>query len=91
MPERQIEQGSETPMVMTSTDSPQLDMAARWIRVTEVKAPFVLFEFTLGDPDLMVEMIMPLDALLEFRDAQRAELEIAEGAVGAFTALARKQ
>ena len=91
MPERQIEQGSETPMVMTSADSPQLNLAARWIRVTEVKAPFVLFEFTLGDPDLMVEMIMPLDALLEFRDAQRAELEIAEGAVGAFTALARKQ
>ncbi|MCF4165749.1 phenol hydroxylase subunit [Zavarzinia compransoris] len=78
-------------MERADADMPPFDMAARWIRVTEVKAPFVLFEFTLGDPDLMVEMVMPIAALFEFRDAQRAELEIADAAVGAFSALARQQ
>lgn len=78
-------------MATADAEALSIDTAARWIRVTEVKGPFVLFEFTLGDPDLMVEMIMPLDALLEFQSAQHAVLEVADEAVGVFTALARKQ
>ena len=78
-------------MDMAEADAATLNTDARWIRVTDVKGRFVLFEFTLGDPDLMVEMIMPVDALLEFCDAQHAVLDVADGAVGAFTALAHGQ
>ncbi|MCW0182663.1 MAG: phenol hydroxylase subunit [Zavarzinia sp.] len=78
-------------MATAEAEALSIDLDARWIRVTAVKAPFVLFEFTLGDPDLMVEMIMPIDALFEFRSAQHAVLEIADEAAGAFAALSSRQ
>lgn len=75
-------------MDMADAGVATLISTTRWIRVTDVRGRFVLFEFTLGDPDLMVEMIMPVDALLEFCDAQHAVLDVADEAIGAFTALA---
>ncbi|RJF88864.1 phenol hydroxylase [Oleomonas cavernae] len=71
-------------------DHPLLDLTARWIKVTEVKSSFVLFAFTVADPDLTVELIMPFDAFDEFRRAQGAVLEVAAAAAVPFSKLASR-
>ncbi|MFJ4373973.1 phenol hydroxylase subunit [Pseudomonas japonica] len=43
------------------------DEPARYVRITGTQRQrFVEFEFSLGDPELAVEMIMPFDAFEEF-------------------------
>lgn len=71
-------------------DRPPLDIDARWIRVTEIRSPFVLFEFTIGDPDLTVELIMPYPAFEEFRQRQKAIVDIMPEAAAPLRALAAR-
>ena len=53
-----------------------LDMNQRSVLVTGVRSSFVEFEFTVADPMLTVELVMPLSALDEFIHDQRATLEV---------------
>lgn len=46
--------------------SDRFDERQRWVLVTGIRRQFVEFEFTVGDPDLTVELIMPHDAFEEF-------------------------
>ena len=55
---------------------PTLDMNQRSVLVTGVRSSFVEFEFTVADPMLTVELVMPLSALDEFIHDQRATLEV---------------
>lgn len=42
-------------------------MRQKYVRVTEVRDDkFVLFDFAIGDPELSVELILPLEAFREF-------------------------
>jgi Phenol hydroxylase subunit len=56
---------------------PALDMNQRSVLVTGVRSSsFVEFQFTVADPMLTVELVMPLSALDEFIHDQRATLEV---------------
>ena len=43
-----------------------IDDSRRWAKITGTRGPFVEFDFTVGDPDLTVELIMPYQAFVEF-------------------------
>jgi phenol/toluene 2-monooxygenase (NADH) P0/A0 len=48
-------------------DPPPFDPHRRYVRLTQVRADgFVEFEFAIGDPDLAVELILPMHAYREF-------------------------
>ena len=54
---------------------PPCDLARRTVRITERRADgLVAFEFSIGWPDLVVELLMPAAAFDEFCAAQRAQL-----------------
>ena len=53
-----------------------VDMQRRSVRVTGWRSGFVEFDFTLGDPLLTVELIMPPAALAAFCAAQRATVDL---------------
>lgn len=54
---------------------PPCDLSRRTVRVTERRADgLVAFEFSMGWPDLVVELLMPAAAFDEFCAAQRAQL-----------------
>ena len=63
------------------------DLSARWVRVTGVRRSYVLFVFTLGDPDLSVEMVMPYHAFASFAETQKATVQIEPDAAIAFETL----
>ncbi|MCL2656224.1 MAG: phenol hydroxylase subunit [Betaproteobacteria bacterium] len=48
------------------TDKP-FDVSRRYVRVAEVRTDgFVEFEFSVGEPEMMVELVMPKDAFDTF-------------------------
>lgn len=61
-------------------EPPLLDIAARWARVTGVNGRFVLFDFTIADRDLTVELIMPYPAFHEFCADNHAVMSVQPGA-----------
>ena len=78
-------------MTTTCRGSPQkLDFHARWARVTGTHGPFVLFDFTIADPDLTVELIMPYPAFTEFCRDNRAVLAVHRDAAEPFERLKRQ-
>lgn len=64
-----------------------LDIAARWARVTGVKDRFVLFDFSIADRDLTVELIMPYPAFREFCADNGAVMSVEPGAEAGFERL----
>lgn len=72
-------------MKLGTTDMGQLTQQQRYVRVTDSREDgFVEFDFSLGDPDLYVELILPRPAFEEFcranavaflSDAQAAALD----------------
>ena len=56
-------------------NSPNAPLPQRYVRVLRVRGGrFVEFEFSIGDDDLTVELILPLAAFEEFRATQKAVL-----------------
>lgn len=53
-----------------------VDMQRRSVRVTGWRSGFVEFDFTLGDPLLTVELVMPPAALAAFCAAQKATVDL---------------
>lgn len=53
-----------------------VDMSRRMIRVTGWRSGFVEFEFTLGDPLLTVELVMPPAAFTAFCAQQHATVAL---------------
>jgi phenol hydroxylase P0 protein len=54
-------------MTGLSPDVTSFDPGQRFVRLTRVRPDgFVEFEFAIGDPDLAVELILPLDAYHHF-------------------------
>lgn len=53
-----------------------VDMQRRSIRATGWRSGFVEFEFTLGDPLLTVELVMPPAAFAAFCAQQRATVDL---------------
>lgn len=52
-----------------------LDTRQRWVRVTGERGDgFVEFDFSVGEPDLCVEMILPPEAFAEFCAANRVTM-----------------
>jgi len=52
-----------------------LDTRKRWVRVTGQRAGgFIEFDFAIGEPDLIVEMILSPEAFAEFCAANQVEL-----------------
>jgi len=43
-----------------------IDDKKRWVKVTGTRGRFIEFDFTVGDPDLTVELIMPYEAFVDF-------------------------
>lgn len=65
---------------MTAADFPeemepaQLDTKRRFVRVTRERAGgFIEFDFAIGEPDLVLEMILDRAAFAEFCAANRVE------------------
>ena len=56
-----------------------VDMRRRLIRATGWRSGFIEFEFTIGDPLLTVELIMPPPAFVAFCAAQGAQVSWADG------------
>ncbi|WP_232281105.1 phenol hydroxylase subunit [Novosphingobium nitrogenifigens] len=56
-----------------------VDMTCRRIRATGWRAGFIEFEFTVGDPLLTVELVMPPAAFEAFCTVQQAHVEWAPG------------
>jgi phenol hydroxylase P0 protein len=77
--------------VPASINEGELDLSARWVRVKGTKKDFILFDFTLADPVLTLELIMPYPAFAEFRRAQGATLKIARDVRKDFERLARAE
>lgn len=68
--------------------SDRFDERQRWVLVTGIRRQFVEFEFTVGDPDLTVELIMPRDAFEEFcRDNHATLLPMDEDIAKAYEQL----
>ena len=56
-----------TPTTPPPTDLPQVDTTRRFVRVTEERADgLVAFEFSIGWPELAVELLLPAKAFAEF-------------------------
>lgn len=68
-------------------EAPLLDIAARWARVTGVNGRFVLFDFTIADRDLTIELIMPYQAFHEFCADNHAVMSVQPGAKADFERL----
>lgn len=64
-----------------------LDINKRWVRVTGVQGDFVLFNFTIGDPDLTVELILPFPAFLEFCATNHAQATVDAAAKASYQGL----
>ena len=55
--------------------SPRFDVGTRYVRLTQVRDDgFVEFEFSIGDPDLAVDLILPAEAYRAFCRDNRAIL-----------------
>lgn len=67
-----------------------LDITQRHIRVTGTRGSFVLFDFTIADPDLTVELVLPMPAFREFLAANAADMAVEEVAVAGFDFLAAR-
>lgn len=52
--------------------NPNPDMPSRFVRVTSRDEGWVQFEFSIGDPDLCVELTMRPDQYESFRRRERA-------------------
>ncbi len=66
------------------------DINKRWVRVTGTHGDFVLFDFTIGDPDLTVELILPFPAFLEFCATNHAPATVEPAAQAAYERLHRR-
>lgn len=52
-----------------------LDTRQRWVRVTGERAGgFIEFDFAIGEPDLIVEMILSPEAFAEFCAANQVQM-----------------
>ncbi len=52
-----------------------LDTRQRWVRVTGERAGgFIEFDFAIGEPDLIVEMILSPEAFAEFCEKNRVQM-----------------
>lgn len=51
---------------------PVMDVGKRYVRVTGAHDGFVEFDFSIGDPDITVELILPRPAFEEFCRANKA-------------------
>ena len=52
---------------MTNRETAGIPVSERWIRITGVgRAQYIEFDYIYGDADLMVELVMTLDALRTF-------------------------
>ncbi len=66
-----------------ATTPPIIDTDRRFVRVVERRADgFVEFRFSIGDPDLFVEMFLDGPAFAEFCATQHAEVLADVGAPG---------
>jgi phenol hydroxylase P0 protein len=64
-----------------------MDLNRRRVRITQVTASgFVEFEFSIADPQLSVELILPLAAFGEFCRANRVEQLDGRAGEGAWSA-----
>jgi phenol hydroxylase P0 protein len=62
--------------------TPPFDPAKRYVRVTKVRTDgFVEFAFAVGDPELAVDLILPVEAYREFCRDNQAVLIAAPPAV----------
>jgi phenol/toluene 2-monooxygenase (NADH) P0/A0 len=62
-------------MTQPTPASPAFDTTRRFVRITGERANgFIEFDFSIGEPDLSVEMILGRDALAEFCAANRVEM-----------------
>lgn len=53
---------------------PPVDTSRRWVRVTEERADgLVAFEFSVGWPELVVELMLPAPAFAEFCQVNRVQ------------------
>ena len=53
---------------------PECDTTRRWVRVTERRPDgLVAFEFSIGWPELAVELLLPAPAFAEFCDRNRVQ------------------
>ncbi|VTZ23441.1 hypothetical protein MPC4_290061 [Methylocella tundrae] len=68
-------------------DGATLDLARRYIRVVGVRCGFIEFEFTIADPMLTIELVMPPSAFDEFCRAQGANISAADDVEQAFARL----
>jgi phenol hydroxylase P0 protein len=59
------------PGVLPMTASPTLDTRKRYVRVLDRHDGLVAFEFAIGWPELMVELLLPEAAFDEFCATQR--------------------
>lgn len=66
----------------------EMNIDARWVRVTGTRGRFVMFEFTVADPCLTVELILPHAAFAEFCVANNAQLTIEPQAAAGYFRLA---
>lgn len=74
----------------TSPDPLHIDISKRRVRVTGTRGSFVLFDFTIGDPDLTVELVLPMPAFREFRVANAAEMVVEGEAAASFALLSAR-
>lgn len=65
-------------------DRSEMNIDARWVRVTGTRGQFVTFNFTIADPTLVVELILPVAAFAEFCAANKAQLTIEPQAAAAY-------
>jgi len=56
-----------------------LDLSHRHVCVTGIRDGFIEFQFTLADPMLTIELVMPPEAFDAFCHAQQASVSAAEG------------
>ena len=56
------------------TAQPEPFQQPRYVRVTQVRKPhFVEFEFSIGDPTLYVELVLPFEQFRRFCRQQQAQ------------------
>lgn len=64
-----------------------LDISRRWAHVTGTTGRFIQFNFTVADPDLTVELVMPYAAFNEFCITNEASRTVDPNAKTAFERL----
>jgi len=65
----------------------EFDVELRWAHVTGTTGRFVQFNFTVADPDLSVELVLPYEAFKEFCASNEASLSIEPLAMAPFERL----